>query len=173
MDNYLIYGAGGHARVIADLLRAQGILPLAFIADNPSSESLNGIAVETYNPAKYPVAGIVIGIGNNALRRKIAESVSHTPCVLIHPKASVAADVQPGAGTVILANAVVQTGAVIGKHVIINAGVCVDHDAVIEDYVHLYPNVYVGGAARIKAGATVDPGNSIPRNTIVEATGDH
>lgn len=169
MDNYLIYGAGGHARVIADLLRTQGIQPLAFIDDNPSVDHLEGIAVESYNPDEHTAAAIIIGIGNNALRRKIAESVSHAPGVLIHPKATVAAGVEPGAGTVILAHAVVQTGAIIGKHVIINAGVCVDHDAVIEDYVHLYPNVYIGGAARIKAGATVDPGTNIPRNTTVEA----
>lgn len=169
MDNYLIYGAGGHARVIADLLRSRNIKPLAFIDDNLVVGHLDGIIVKAYDPEAHSAAGIIIGIGNNSTRRKIAESISHEPAVLIHPKAAVAAGVVPGAGTVILANAVVQIGATIGKHCIINAGACIDHDAVIEDYVHLYPNVYVGAAAHIKAGVTIDPGTIIPRNTVVEA----
>jgi sugar O-acyltransferase (sialic acid O-acetyltransferase NeuD family) len=169
MDHYLIYGAGGHARVIADLLKACDLKPVAFIDDNPSMHEVDGVPVKEYNPQDDVEAGIVIGIGNNTVRKKIAASLSHQPAVLIHPRAVVAADVIPGAGTVILANAVVQTGASIGKHVIINAGVCVDHDAVIEDYVHLYPNVYIGGGARIKAGVTINAGTCIPRNTVVEA----
>lgn len=169
MDHCLIYGAGGHARVIADLLKACGIKPVAFIDDSLSLNEVDGIPVKRYDPGADPRAGIVIGIGNNAVREKIAASLSHQPAVLIHPRAVVAAGVLPGAGTVILANAVVQTGATIGKHVIINAGVCVDHDAVIEDYAHLYPNVYIGGGARVKAGVTVEAGTCIARNTVVEA----
>lgn len=169
MDNYLIYGAGGHARVIADLLKAKGLQPLAFIDDKPSAAILDGINIKAYDAAADTAALMVIGVGNNAVRRRIAAAVSHSFAVLVHPAAVVAAGVQPGEGTVILANAVVQTGAVIGRHVIINAGVCVDHDAVIEDYVHLYPNVYIGGAARIKAGVTIEPGVCVPRNTTIEA----
>ncbi len=171
MNHYLIYGAGGHARVIADLLQAGGSMPLAFIDDNATGGTLDGIPVSAYDMAAYPGAMIVIGIGNNEIRRRIAASLHHEPAVLIHPTAVVAAGVQPGAGTVILANAVVQTGARIGKHVIINAGVCVDHDAVIEDFVHLYPMVYIGGGARVTEGLTLEPGTHIPRNTV--AGSDH
>lgn len=170
MNNCLIYGAGGHARVIADLLRAQGSKPLAFIDDNATAATLDGIPVQGYDTTAFPGATIVIGIGNNEIRRRIASALQHEPSVLIHPTAVVAADVQPGAGTIILANAVVQTGARIGKHVIINAGVCVDHDAVIEDYVHLYPQVYIGGAAHVKAGLTLAPGTRIARNTLVDGS---
>jgi sugar O-acyltransferase (sialic acid O-acetyltransferase NeuD family) len=166
---FLIYGAGGHARVVADAIQSGGDEVAAFIDDHPAAETIGNINVRTYEPESDIEALILIGIGNNAAREKIAASVVHQAGIVIHPRATIAGGVQIGSGTVILANAVVQTGAVIGKHVIVNANVCIDHDAVIEDYAHIYPNSYIGGGAMIKAGVTVGAGTIVSREMIVEA----
>jgi sugar O-acyltransferase (sialic acid O-acetyltransferase NeuD family) len=164
---YLIYGAGGHARVLADLILNLNGKITAFIDDHSSSTLLNNIPVKGYDAAHLN-AQIVIGIGNNKIREKIAAALLHKTAVIIHPSAIVASDAEIGEGTVILANAVIQTGARIGKHVIINANACVDHDAIVEDFVHISPNVYIGGAAVIGAGTTITAGKIIPRMTKID-----
>ncbi len=167
--SFLIYGAGGHARVIADAIQLNGDKIVAFIDDNPAATVVNGIKVKSYDPESDKDAVLVIGIGSNSTREKIGASVRHNTATVIHPGAVIAGNVQIGEGTVVLANAVIQTGAILGKHVIVNANVCIDHDAVIEDYCHIYPNSYIGGGAVIKAGVTIEAGSVVVRNTIVEA----
>jgi acetyltransferase EpsM len=165
---YLIYGAGGHARVLADLISTINGKVVAFIDDHSSLSQLNNIPVKRYD-ASHPEAQIVIGVGNNKIRKKIAGSLFHKVATIIHPSTVIASDVEIGEGSVILANAVVQTGARIGKHVIINANACVDHDAVIEDFAHICPNAYIGGAAVIGAGTTITAGKVIPRMTKIDS----
>jgi sugar O-acyltransferase (sialic acid O-acetyltransferase NeuD family) len=165
---YLIYGAGGHARVLADLISKINGKIIAFIDDQPSSSLLHHIPVKKYD-SLHLEAQIVIGVGNNKIREKIARILLHKAAVIIHPSAIVASDVAIGEGTVILANAVIQTGAKIGKHVIINANACIDHDAVIGDFVHIYPNAYIGGAAFIGAGSTITAGKVISRMAKIDS----
>jgi len=85
----------------------------------------------------------------------------------LHPNVVLANDVKVEEGTVILANAVVQSGAIVGKHCIINAGVVVDHDVIIEDFVNIYPNSYIGGETRITKHQTIDAITVVPRLTIL------
>lgn len=166
--SFLIYGAGGHARVIADAIQLNGGKVVAFIDDNPIATVIDNIKVKNYDRESDKEAALVIGIGDNNIRRKIGASVGHSPAIIIHPGAVVAKDVTIGEGTVVLANAVIQTGAVVGKHVIVNANVCIDHDAVIEDYCHIYPNSYIGGGAVIRSGITIQAGSTVARNTVIE-----
>jgi len=169
MKAYLIYGAGGHARVVADTIRAAGDDIAAFIDDHAATAALEQVPVVNHIPSALAALPLVIGIGNNMVRRRLAEALDVAPGTVVHPAAVVARDVILGEGTVVLANAVIQAGARIGRHVIVNANVCIDHDAVIEDYAHLYPGCYVGGGSTVKAGLTLGPGTVIPRNTLVEA----
>lgn len=169
MRSYLIYGAGGHARVVADAIRVGGGEVAAFIDDHAALETLDQAPVLDHLPTALAALPLIIGIGNNRVRRDLADKLTALPAAIVHPAAVIASDVVLGEGTVVLANAVIQTGTRIGRHVIVNANVCVDHDAVIEDYVHLYPGCYIGGGSIVKAGVTLGPGTVIPRNTLVEA----
>ena len=78
-------------------------------------------------------------------------------------------------GTVVMQGAVVQSCARIGNHCIINTAASVDHDCVIEDYVHISPNatlcggVTVGEGSQVGAGAVVIPGIKIGRWSLVAA----
>lgn len=157
---FKVYGSGGLARMLKDLINQRGYLFAGNFDDaDPDLEYVYNVNDKSL---------LVIGVGNNTHRARIAQSVQHQFGTLIHPTASVSTEAELGEGTVVLAGAVIQAGARIGRHVIINANVVVDHDAVVEDYVSIYPGSYVAGAATVKAGATVPPHTVIPRDTIFE-----
>lgn len=60
-----------------------------------------------------------------------------------------------------------QAGTKVGKHVIINANTTIDHDVVIEDFVSVYPNTYIGGGANITKNKIIEPNQVIARNTFL------
>src|SRR5690606_19710868 len=110
---FKVYGTGGHAKVLKDLIIQQGYLFGGNFDDaDPELEYIFNVNDKSL---------LVIGIGNNELRVQIAKRVFHKFGTLIHPKADVSSSASIGEGTVILAGAVVQAGAKIGRHVIINA----------------------------------------------------
>lgn len=139
-----------------------------FCDDSIQSDIVMNLPVVCYDPAIDVDLKMVIGIGNNEIRKRISGTIKHAFTTIIHPSAVIANDVIVEEGAIILANAVVQAGTRIGKHVIINAGVCVDHDVVVEDFVHIYPNAYIGGGAVIKALTTVEACQVIPRRTTFD-----
>lgn len=153
----LIYGSGGHGRVIADAVERRSARSRVFFFDD---------ATQPYDAKFKRNRKLVIGIGNNEVRKKVSATISHTFGIVIHPSAQIAADVIIGEGTVVLANAVIQSGAVIGKHCIINANVVVDHDVIIEDFVSIYPGTYIGGNAKVTELQTVNPNEVVERNTV-------
>lgn len=181
MKKVVIIGASGHAKVIADIVIKSGDELVGFLDDNTSlpneivGYSYLGI-IDKYREYSEKCF-FVIGIGNNAIRKKIAESVDVNWYTAIHPSAQIAIDTQLGKGTVVMANAVVNTSAIIGNHCIINTGTIVEHDNRIGDYVHISPNaslcgtVSVGNLTHIGAGVTVKNNISICDNVIVGAGG--
>jgi sugar O-acyltransferase (sialic acid O-acetyltransferase NeuD family) len=155
--------------VVADLVKMLTGNLMSFFSDSSQVIPLKGnVPTMAYQPSAYAEAGLVIAIGNNQVREKLAQKISHNFVTLIHPAASIAPDITLGKGTVVLANATIQVNASIGDHVIINAGAVVDHDAIVEDFVHIAPNAYIGGGAVIKKGAVVGAGAVVMRNTVVE-----
>ncbi|MGF6849498.1 sugar O-acyltransferase (sialic acid O-acetyltransferase NeuD family) [Chitinophaga sp. W3I9] len=168
MESCLIYGAGGHANVLADLVMLSGGSVPVMFTDQATGESSR---VQAYQPSLFPEVPLVLGIGNNEVRRHLSEKVSHRFTALVHPAAYVAGNAVVGEGSVVLAKAVVQANSIIGNHSIINAGAVVDHDAVIGDYVHIAGNAYIGGGAVIGNGALIGQGAVIMRNTVI-AQGD-
>ena len=145
MRKFVLYGSGGHARVVTDLITQLGGKVMAcFDSEHP------------YDPTCFPDAELIIAIGNSETRKRIVSEVQHRLATLVHPRAYVAADVMLGEGTVVLANATVQAAAKLGKHVIINANVTVDHDALVGDFVTTYPGVYIAGEAIVADGSRID-----------------
>ena len=167
MSDWVIYGGGGHARVIGDAIDINGDRLITYFDDNKDLTSINDIPVFSYHESVTQHAKIVIGIGNNEVRRNISKYIVHEFGTVIHPKAIVANDVCIGEGSVVLAGAVIQPGAIIGKHVVINANVTIDHDAVIGDFCSIYPNTYIGGGAKIGAGVSIDACSSVVRLAVV------
>jgi sugar O-acyltransferase (sialic acid O-acetyltransferase NeuD family) len=169
---YVIYGAGGHARVLKNLLKSAdpSCEVLCFFNDSESPREVDGTPVVPYTKTAQPEACLLLGIGSGKVRKSLAEKVSHSMPTIIHPSAFIADDVEIGEGTVVLPQAVIQSGARIGRNVIINSHVCVDHDAVVEDFVTTYPGVYIGGEAKVGEACLLNPNSVVMRFSVVPAS---
>ena len=172
----LLYGAGGHAKVIIDCLLANEIEIDGIFDDKSDLVSLNGFDVlGAYDENYLFDQKLIISIGDNMTRKNIVTNVRHPFGKVIHPSATVSNYCRVGDGTVVIHTAILQSGAKVGKHCILNTGCTVDHDSIIEDFVHISPqsticaNVRVGEGTHIGAGATVIPNVTIGKWCVVGA----
>lgn len=167
-----LYGASGHAKVIIDILKAVGESINGLIDDNPEVEQLQGYAVEHGYSGQTP---LIISIGSNFVRKKIAERIGANYGTAIHPSAIVSPTARIGEGSVVMQGAIVQTEVNIGRHCIINTGASVDHECKIDDYVHISPhatlcgNVSVGEGTWVGAGSTIVQGIRIGKWSVIGA----
>ncbi len=156
----ILFGASGHAKVIADILLKQGIKVDFILDDSPRVVDIFGIPVRQNNN-QINNEKCVISIGNNAIRKKISENYAFEYQTAIHPKATIAEISKIGVGTVIMANAVINPNAKIGKHCIINTGAVVEHDCKINDFVHISPNASLAGNVEVGEGTHIGIGVSV------------
>ena len=170
-----IYGASGHGKVILDILEINGNEVAGFIDDNEQLTRFLDYPVIRRSELGNGKLDVIIGIGANATRTKVAVANLFNYVNAIHPSAIVSPRVIIGEGNVVMAGVIVQSGTTIGNHVIVNTGARVDHDCRIDDYVHLSPGVVlcgdvtVGKGTWIGAGSTVIQGVTIGANVIVGA----
>ncbi|MGG7035420.1 MAG: acetyltransferase [Flavobacterium sp.] len=171
-----IFGASGHGKVIKSILDSMKVNLTAFIDDNPKGNEFMGLPIYTSDSLNdISTQSVIIAIGDNTIRKNIAERLSVHFIKAIHARAWVDSSVKIGNGTTIMAHAVVNPDTQIGKHAIINSGAVVEHDCILEDYVHISPNatltggVFVGEGSHIGAGAVVLPGVRIGKWCIVGA----
>ena len=168
-----IWGASGHALVVADIVRLQGVYEIVGFLDdvNPGRHgaSFCGATVlggrEQLGPLlDQGVRHILLGFGDCRMRQELTtwlQALGFSLPIAVHPRAVVAEDAVIGPGTVIAAGAVVNSAARIGSSVIINTSASVDHECVIGDAAHIGPGahlaarVVVGQAAQVGIGATV------------------
>ena len=85
----------------------------------------------------------------------------------IHPSAIIAEDVKIGTGSVIMAGVVINPGTVIGKNCIINTCSSLDHDNLLEDYVHISPGAHLAGTVTIKEGTWICTGAIVKNNITI------
>lgn len=160
----LVIGAGGHAKVIVGLAQVLGLEVACCVDDDPARIGGAVLGVPVRGPTgAVSLTGhrVVLGIGNNRTRARLASSLSCAWATLVHPRAFVHPSVTLGAGTVVFAGAVVQPEAVLGAHVIVNTGATVDHDCRVGDCAHLAPGVHLAGDVHIGDGAFLGVGVSV------------
>ena len=180
-EKVIVIGAGGHGKVVADIIQKSGDTVLGFLDDKEGlSATFVGFpvlgAVEAYKKYCHK-ARFIIAIGNAAIREQIANKLADVDWyTAVHPKAVISdLDVHIGKGTAIMANAVVNAGSVIGAHCIVNTGAVVEHDNMIGDFAHvsvgakLAGTVRIGKATWIGIGATVSNNLTICENCMVGA----
>lgn len=169
MKKLIIIGASGHGRVIADIAKLNGYSEIAFL-DDDSYKKYNGqykVIGMSKDIDKYSDYDVIIGIGNNHIRKKITENLKVHQTTLVHPSAIIDPTVVIGDGTVVMANAVINANSVIGKGCIINTASTVDHDCFLGDFVHLSPGVHVAGTVHIGENSWIGVGSSIINNLII------
>jgi sugar O-acyltransferase (sialic acid O-acetyltransferase NeuD family) len=182
-------GAGGHARVIIDILQCAGEHEIVGIIDrNPD---LKGSKVEDVpvigsdellpellgNGIRHMFIGVG-GVGDNSIRARLYDQLKQLGFTIvraIHPNAIVAKSAVIGEGSAVMAGAILNPGARIGDDTIINTGSVVDHDCYIGDHVHIAPgvtlsgNVVIGAYSHVGTGASVRQGVKIGTHTVVGA----
>lgn len=173
LKRLLIWGAGGHAKVVADLTRACGWDIVGFLEEDTQRHGqpfygntiLGGHSRLTETAADRTLP-VVVAIGDNAARERcieIAQREGYTVPVLIHPSAVVSPTAHLEPGTVVMAGAIVQADTRIGLGGIINTGASVDHDCGLGRCVHVAPGarltgqIEVGDQTLIGVGAVVIP----------------
>jgi len=181
----IIVGAGGHAKVVLDAAQAMASFHIVGIADE--RREMHGALVLGYpvlggldalDDPTYRDCQLVVAIGDGAAREWVSADLEDRHRVfatVIHPSAQVGVETEVGPGTVVLAGAVINSGAGIGRHVIVNTRSSVDHDCSIGDFAHIAPgatlagSVSVGRGTHIGMGACVIEGTSIGAGCIVGA----
>ena len=176
-----IYGAGGHATVVAETLRAEQRQVAMYFDDNPSvvensnGRYLPGLKLAGEANFKIPEFPLVLAIGNSRLRAELAAELNAQYTTAIHPDTIIAPGINIGEGSVVFANAVLQPNVRVGSHSIINTSASVDHDCQIGDFAHISPNatlcgeVHVGEGTHVGAGATIIEGVRLGRWSVIGA----
>lgn len=183
MKRLALLGASGHGKVVADAALAAGWQDVVFFDDAWPGVSMNGHWPVAGNTAAllerlHEFNGVLVSIGNCAVRwqkQQVLQAAGVRLVTIVHPHACVSPFSRLGAGTVVMAGAVVNVDAVVGESSIINTGATVDHDAILAHAVHISPgahlsgNVVVGAYSWIGVGAAVRQGTRIGARVMVGA----
>jgi sugar O-acyltransferase (sialic acid O-acetyltransferase NeuD family) len=178
MIRVIVIGAGGHGQVVADALQAASdagaaATPVGFVDDAAlAGSSILGLPIlgTTAELTSLEFDAVVVAIGGNATRRTLSLKLRERGIPFasaVHPAATIARNVELGAGAMVCAGVVVNTGAVIGDGVILNTACSVDHDSRIGHFAHIAPGVHLAGEVRVGEGALVGIGSAVtPGRTI-------
>ena len=156
-------GAGGHGRVLRDMVERSGDVFLGFLDDSAAGADILG---KTADAAQFPEAEFIIGIGDNAIREKIAKMHPDLAYyTAVDPSAVISPSAKIGKGTCIMPLSVVNAGAEIGDHVILNTHSTIEHDVVTKNFVHISPGAVILGGAKIGEGTHIG-GGAVIRNYV-------
>jgi len=181
----IIWGAGGHAKVVADLARAAGYQIAGYLDESVprhhqqfcGAQILGGSHWLT-SPDADRLSEVFVAIGDNSARARCLELAlreGYSVPTLIHPTATMSPTARLASGAIVMAGAIVQADAVIGVGGIINTGASVDHDCVLGHCVHVAPGarlagqVEIGDRTFVGIGAVVIPRIKIGHDCIVGA----
>lgn len=185
----IVLGAGGHAKVVVDLLRSLGRTVLAALeqASPRQPGRLLGVPIESEQmisahspesvelalgvgmPTRDPIAGLA---ARRALAARYQARGYHFP-PLVHPAAVIGQECVIGNGAQVMAGSVLQPGCDVGPFTIVNTGARVDHDCVLGEGCHIAPGATLGGAVHVGPqslvgiGATVGQGIAIGQRVLI------
>jgi UDP-perosamine 4-acetyltransferase len=180
----VIIGTGGHAKVVIELIRAEGKYQI---------KGCTGLGETGFVLGDVPILGTdrvlpgllangtkkaFVAIGDNHLRLRLLAKFLEMGFELINaisPHAVVSPSASLGRGIAIMAGAIINASVEIGDGAIINTNAGVDHDCRIGSGAHVGPgsalagNVDIGRESFLGAGTCVIPGVRIGSRAIVGA----
>ncbi|MHB2021061.1 MAG: acetyltransferase [Candidatus Xenobia bacterium] len=155
----VVWGAGGHGRMVADVLAAAGHEVVGFIDRVPGP----GRVAET-EAGRWRQHEVLIGIGDNATRRRLFERLQAAGwrfATAVHPRAIVHPSVTLGRGTVVMPGAIVNLDSRLGENCIVNTGATIDHDCRLGRDVNVAPGVHLAGAVEVEDGVLLGIGSVV------------
>ena len=184
MISTLIFGSSGHASVLIDAMQLTGELKIVGFLDDTEAPGtvkkghaiFGGFKDYSAISKRENCNNVVLAIGDNWWRRKIYNELKQFGFqfpIIKHPSAIIASTSVLGAGSVVLANAQVGPGVLVGKLCILNSGSSVDHDCRLSDFSSLAPGVFMGGlveigeCSHVGVGASISDRKKIGKHTVV------
>lgn len=166
----VVWGASGHAAVVADAVRSEGKYEIVGFLDDAAPDRAGTVFCGApvlggrEQLERIPESGVehlVLGFGDCAARLKLSalvRSKGFSLATVVHPRAVVAHDATVGPGTVVAAGAVINPGAEIGESAIVNTCASVDHHCVVGDAAHIAPGARLAGGVEIGVAGWVGIG---------------
>ncbi|EWT07553.1 pilus assembly protein [Intrasporangium chromatireducens Q5-1] len=183
-SGWVVFGAGGHARAVVDVLERLGETVAAVVGDAQGStwhveviaDDTAGLALVTDQRLR---AAVAIGAAGPRLRtlgqlRETAgrgggagRPIEEVAPAVVATSATVARTAVLGAGTIVLEHAHVGPASRVGDGVIVNTGAIVEHDCTLGDGVHVAPGAALLGGASVGPRTLVGSGARVlPRVTV-------
>jgi UDP-N-acetylbacillosamine N-acetyltransferase len=147
----VVIGAGGHAKVVAEVARSAGYDVECFVANDKTEHfGLPVISFEEF--LQSPFNHAALGIGSNIDRARVYAQLKQNDIVcpaLIHKSAIISPTATIGEATVVMPNCIINAEAHVQTGCIINSGAVIEHDCVLEDFVHISPNAALAGGVSV------------------------
>ena len=195
MSHLAILGASGHGKVVADTAILSFYWEKISFFDDAWTDLTNYLPWPILGDTQLLLnklkefSGVVVGIGDNVVRQEKYELlVSHNAplATIVHPTAYISSHAQIGAGSVVFAQVAINIHANIGLGAIVNTGATIDHDCVLDDYVHISPGANLGGCVKVGRRSWTGIGSAVKQgitigadvktgagSTIVQSVSDH
>lgn len=167
-------GAGGHAKVVVDILRTAPVEIVGLLERNAALWGTRVLGVKVLGGDDLlpqlrgdGVTHAFIGVGctgDTAPRRRlhrIAKEHGFEIVSAIHATAVISQYATIGPGATLMPGSVVNAGTTLGENVIVNSGAIVEHDCTIGDHVHIATGARLASAVRVGHGSHIGLGASV------------
>lgn len=183
MDDIVVIGGGGHARVVISIInRMEGLNLIGYVDPVDHGDVLGaaylGDDTALVDHTRKSIAGrAALGIGmlhgdNARTRERIMQEARAWGFVfpaVCSPNSVVNEEVSIGEGTLLCDGTVINSMTRIGEGVIINTSSSVDHDCVLGNHVHVAPGVTLSGGVTIGDYTMIGAGSTIVENKTISA----
>jgi UDP-perosamine 4-acetyltransferase len=172
IDDVVIIGAGGHGKVVLDILTAEGkYRPVGFVDNNPSLLDSYVCGLPVLGPInalprlkRQRIRHAIVAIGDNRQRLSQLPEIDAAGITLVnavHPTAFVSPRATLGRGVIIAPKASVIVDAKIGDLAIVNTAAVVDHECEVGEGAHVCPGAILAGRVRVGRGAFIGIGAQV------------
>ena len=174
MEKIVLVGAGGHCKVVIDIIKSTGSYNIVGITDKAhDKEKLvldipiigdDIILTELYNSGVKNAFVCVGALENIAVRDKIynnLKAIGFNIPVLLHKHALVSPYASIGLGTCVMGGAIINPGAIIAQNCIVNTGAIIEHDCKVQRNTHISPKACIAGGVEIGYNTHIGMGSSI------------
>ncbi|WP_449537865.1 acetyltransferase [Ferdinandcohnia sp. Marseille-Q9671] len=180
MNHIVVFGSGGHSKVVIDVIEKSGQYHILGLVDPYKKVGTRVMgyevigAEETLLELKGKIVGGIVALAENWKRASIVKKVlSLYPefhfVWAIHPSAQIGRNVKIGNGSVVMANAVINSDTTVDNHCIINTKASLDHDCKLGEYVTLAPGASVAGGVTIGNHSVISMGTNVIHNRTIGA----
>jgi sugar O-acyltransferase (sialic acid O-acetyltransferase NeuD family) len=177
----VLYGAGGHAKAVADTVEKQGVYAITGLLDDnrPISSQVYGYEImgglDWLSRHGEELDGVIVAIGDNWTRAALAESIRKAApdlpfATAIHPSAQLARGSVIGDGSVIMAGAAVGSDSRLGEHAVMYPLTSLDHDSRAGACTSFAPKAVTGGGVSIGDYTAIAIGATLAHSVAI---GEH